>query len=170
MSRNRLLPVLLVLVGALAVAAAVAFAAAPEKITRRGVGQVALKATYTSLHAQRLVGRIHKGCELAGPQARAANLKAPLKGSVDFTMTSPRKVTDITVRGGATARGVGIGATIAQIKAKFPRARVDHSTDSTFGTTRVAVPRSGGGRIEFAVDVHTHKTVLIGVPFIATCD
>jgi hypothetical protein len=170
MCRRRVLSVVLTLVGALAVAAAVAVAAAPEKITRSGVGRVELKATYTSLHAKRLVGRIHKGCELAGPRARAANLKAPLKGSVDFTMTSPRKVTDITVRGGATARGVGIGATIAQIRARFPRAHVDHSTESTFGTTRVAVPKNGGGRIEFAVDVHTHKTVLIGVPFIATCD
>jgi hypothetical protein len=170
MPARRSLSVLLMLAALSALTAAVALAAAPQQITPSGVGQVKLHATYSFLHSRGLVGTIHKGCELAGPNARAADLKAPLKGSVDFTMTSPRKVTDISVRGGATARGVGIGATIAQIKAKFPKAVVDHSTDSTFGTTLVKIPKNGGGRLQFAVDIHTHKVVLIGVPFIATCD
>lgn len=145
-------------------------AAAPAKITPRGVDGVKLGATYAQLRARHLVGRIGKGCELAGPNARSASLRRPLKGSVDFTMTTPRKVTDISIRGGATARGVGIGATIAQIKAAYPKAKVDHSTDHTFAITLVRIPKNGGGRLQFAVDTMTHRTVIIGVPAIPFCE
>jgi hypothetical protein len=145
-------------------------AAAAAKITPAGVGAVKLGATYSQLRARHLVGRIHRGCELAGPNARAASLSAPLKGGVDFTMTSPRKVVDISVRRGATARGVGIGATIPQIKAAYPKARVDHSTDHTFALTLVRIPKNGGGKLQFAVDTKTHRVTLIGVPAIAFCE
>ena len=151
--------------------AAIALAASPPKhITPAGVGQVKLGKTYRQLHNKHLIGSIRHGCELGGPNTRTARLRAPLKGSVNFTLTTPRKVTDITIRGGATARGVGIGATIAQIKAKFPKAKVDHSTDQTFLLTLVKVPKSGGGRLMFAVSTKTHKTTLIGVPIIAFCE
>ena len=145
-------------------------AAAVKRITASGVGGVRLGKTYRRLRRQHLVGRIRRGCELAGPNARSARLRAPLQGSVDFTPTSPRRVTNITVRGGATARGVGIGGTIPQIKAAYPKAKVDHSTDAVFGVTLVRVPRTGGGPLRFAVDTTTHKVTLIGIPFIAFCE
>ena len=144
--------------------------AATARITPAGVGKVKLGDTYAQLRNQHLVGAAQNGCELAGPNARAASLKAPLKGVVDFTMTSPRKVADITVRGGATARGVGIGATIAGIEAAYPKAKVDHSTDGTFGVTLVRIPKNGGGKLQFAVDTMTHRVVLIGIPLIAFCE
>jgi hypothetical protein len=144
--------------------------AAAAKITPAGVGAVKLGATYSQLRARHLVGRIGKGCELAGPNARAASLSAPLKGGVDFTMTTPRKAVDISVRGGATARGVGIGATIPQIKAAFPKAKVDHSTDHTFALTLVRIPKNGGGGLQFAVDTKTHRVAVIGVPAIPFCE
>jgi hypothetical protein len=145
-------------------------AAASKRITPAGVDGVKLGETYAQLRARHLVGRIGKGCELAGPNARAASLLAPLKGGVDFTMTTPRKVVDISVRGGATARGVGIGATIAQIKSAYPLAKVDHSTDHTFGVTLVRIPKRGGGKLQFAVDTKTHRVTLIGIPLIAFCE
>ncbi len=151
-------------------AAAAAAAAAAAKITPAGVDGVKLGATYAHLRARHLVGRIGKGCELAGPKARSASLRSPLKGSVDFTMTTPRKVTDISIRGGATARGVGIGATIAQIEAAYPKAKVDHSTDHTFAVTLVRIPKNGGGRLQFAVDTMSHRVVIIGVPAIPFCE
>jgi hypothetical protein len=144
--------------------------AAAAKITPAGVDGVKLGETYAQLRAGHLVGRIGKGCELAGPNARSASLRAPLKGSVDFTMTTPRKVVDISIRGGATARGVGIGATIPQIKAAYPKAKVDHSTDHTFAVTLVRIPKNGGGRLQFAVDTMTHRVVIIGVPAIPFCE
>jgi hypothetical protein len=144
--------------------------AAAKKITAAGVGKVKLGKTFRELRAAGLIGRLRQGCELSGPNTRSARLKAPLKGSVDFTRTSPRRVKRIAVRGGAKARGVGIGATVAQIKTAFPKAKVDHTTEQLFRITLVKIPKDGGGRIQFAVDVDTKKTTLIGVPAIAFCE
>jgi hypothetical protein len=143
---------------------------AAKRITGSGVDGVKLGMTFRQLRDAGLVGRLRPGCELGGPNTRSARLKAPLEGQVNFTLTSPRRVTDILIRGGAKARGVGIGATIAQIKAAFPKAIVDHSTEDVFRITLVRIPKDGGGKIKFAVDVDTHKTTLIGVPIIAFCE
>jgi hypothetical protein len=140
------------------------------KITRTGVGQVKLGKTFRQVRDAGLVGRLRPGCELSGPGVRFANLKAPLSGTVDFTRTAPRRVKRVTVRGGAAARGVGIGATISQIKTAFPKAKVDHTTETLFRLTLVKIPKDGGGRIQFAVDVDTHKTTMIAVPRFAFCE
>jgi hypothetical protein len=163
-------------VTALAVAATTSGAApdaqtaATKRITRKGVDGVKLHATYKHLRKIHKVRRIGPGCELAS-DTRSAKLRKPLKGVVNFKPHKhPRRVSDITVRGGATARGVGVGDTIPDIKAKYPHAKVDHSTDSTLGASLVRVPKRDGGRIMFAVDTGTHKITSIGVPIIAICD
>jgi hypothetical protein len=144
---------------------------AAKKISPTRVDGVHLGDTHTDLRARGKVGKIRRGCELGGPDTRSARLLAPLKGSVNYTLEDPRSVESITVRGGARARGVGIGATIPQIKAKFPRARINHNTDEVFQVTLVQTPRRPrGGRITFAVSTQTHRTTLIGVPFIAFCE
>jgi hypothetical protein len=160
--------------GAVAIGAAAAPAetgrAAAAHINAHGVHGVLLGKTYTALRQEKRIGKIRHGCELGGPNTRSAPLKSPLKGSVDFTLSSPRRVANIAISGGATARGVGVGSTIPQIKAAFPKAKVDHSTESTFHVTLVSIPKNGGGRLSFAVDTSTKKTVLIGIPFIPFCD
>src|SRR5215204_5339628 len=147
-----------------------ATAAAPQKVTAEGVGKVKLGATHASLREQGLVGVLRPGCELGGSTTRSAKLKLPLRGSVDYTQSNPRKVVAITVRRGAAARGVGIGATIAQIKAKFPHASIDHSLEDIGLLTLVRVPKRDGGRFEFGVDPGTKRTVRIGVPRIPLCE
>jgi hypothetical protein len=145
--------------------------AAAKRITARGVDGVRIGKRFRVLRAAGLVGALKPGCELGGPQTRSAKLKKPLRGSVNFTLTNPRRVTDITIRHGAKARGVGVGARIPRILNAFPKAKVDHSNDGTLGVTLVRVPKKGGGdRMMFAVDVNTHKTTLIGVPSIALCE
>jgi len=139
-------------------------------ITPAGVGAVRLGRTYRSLRAAGRLGKVRPGCELGGPRTRSALLRAPLTGSVDLTLGAPRRVAAIVVRGGASARGVGIGASSAAIRAAFPRAVFDHGSDAVFGATFVRVPRGGGGRLEFAVDTTTRKVTLIGVPRIPTCE
>lgn len=143
---------------------------APQKITPSGVGAVKLGRTYTQLRAAHLVGLIGPGCEIAGENIRSASLRAPLKGSVNFTQTTARRVQTMTVRGGATARGVGIGASTATIKHAFPKAIVDHSTDKILGITLVKIPESGGGRLRFAVSTKTNKVTLIGIPKVPICE
>jgi hypothetical protein len=151
------------------VAAAAITSATPAKITRHGVDGVRLGRTFHALRQDGLVGRLRPGCELA-ENTRSARLKAPLKGSVDFTQSNPRKVVDIAVRGGARARGVGVGSRASKIRRKFPKARFDHSTEDVFGITLVKIPRHHGGRMQFAVSTETHRVTLIGVPFIAFCE
>jgi hypothetical protein len=145
---------------------------AVAKISPVRVDGVHLGDTHADLRARGKVGRIRPGCELGGPNTRSARLLAPLKGRVNYTFGSPRRVDNIAVTGGARARGVGIGATIAQIRAKFPRAKVDHSTDQVFQLTLVRTPKrpNSRGRITFGVSTQTHRTTIIGVPFIAFCE
>jgi hypothetical protein len=166
-------PVAVVLL-ALGVAAALSFAAAsaatPKKITAAGVGGVKLGRTYTSLRVAGLLGPIGRGCPLGGPLTRSAPLRRPLKGTVDLTTTTPRRVAVITVSGGATARGVGIGARRAAIRAAFPKMRLDHSTEKAFRITVAHVPKGGGGPLEFAIATTTGKVTLIAVPGVAFCD
>lgn len=149
---------------------AAAGATATAKITPTGVGAVKVGARYATLRAAHRLGKIGPGCELAGPRARAADLVAPLKGSVTLTDTSPRKVATIAVRGGATARGIGVGSTASALRRAFPKATFDHGTEQVFAITLVTVPKGGGGRLQLAVDVHTRKVTSIGIPSIPFCD
>jgi hypothetical protein len=161
--------------GVIAIAAGGALApaqtgqAAAKRITAAGVGAVKIGKTFQELRDDGLVGRLRKGCELA-PNTRSARLLPPLKGSVNFTQSSPRRVANIAVRGGAKARGVGIGARIPRIKSAFPKARVDRSTEQVFGITLVKIPKNGGGRLQFTVSTTTKRTREIGIPFIAFCE
>ena len=170
--------VLLLVPVSLVAAAAVAIASPPAArdsaaavITPTRVDGVHLGDTHADLRTRGKVGPIGPGCEFGGPNTRSARLRLPLRGQVDYTLNSPRKVTEITITKGAKARGVGIGATIAAIKAKFPHAIVDHSQESVFQLTLVRTPtRPSGGRIMFGVSTQTHKTTIIGVPTIAFCE
>ena len=144
-----------------------------QPITAHGVGAVELGDTYKSLHRRDLVGKLRHGCELGGPNTRSARLREPLEGSVDFTLSNPRKATNITVTSGGAARGVGIGDSIKDIKQTFHRAKVDHSTDHTFGLTLVRVPKEHSKKTRFTFAVTTgkhHHVKLIGIPFIAFCE
>ncbi len=136
------------------------------RITPGGVGEVRLGATFRALRRDGLVGRLRAGCELQGPDARSASLRAPLRGFVDLSETAPRRVTSISVRGGATARGAGVGATRRAVRRAFPRVRFRQVLGFTIGR----VPRGGGGRLEFAIDPQTRRVVTIGIPFVAFCE
>lgn len=167
--RNRL-ALTAVLTLAITATATAAAGTADKKITPKGAGKVKLGATAAQLRADGLIGRLKPGCPLEGPGTRSARLKAPLKGFVDFTRRSPRKVRHIHIRGGAAARGVRVGDTLADITAAFPKRRIIRATEAIFGFTRVKIPKRGGGRMDFAVRVKTGKITSIDVPRIRICD
>ena len=154
----------------IAMLAVPASAAAPQKITKNGVGQVKLGMTFQQLRDKGLVGKLRPGCELGGPNTRSARLRSPLRGIVDFTQTNPRKVTNITILRGARARGVKVGDRIRDIRDAYPKAKVNRQTEDVFGVWLVRVPRNGGGRITFSVPVDTKRIDRIGVPFIPFCE
>ncbi len=155
---------------ALAIPAQSITPAEPKKVTGSGVDGIKLGARYQRLFERELIGRIRGGCELGGPNTRSAPLKQPLRGSVEFTLKDPRRVRSILVRRGGIARGVGIGATIEEIRSAFPAATVDHSTDETFLLTLVRIPKSDGGKIMFGVSTESKKATVLGVPYIAFCE
>jgi hypothetical protein len=160
---------LLAVVVTVLIGAAVAHATAPA-ITAGGAGQVELGAAATDLRAAHLIGHVKPGCELA-PGTHTAKLKKRLEGVVNFSLTTPHTVDNITINGGsAKASGVGIGASEQKIINAFPHAKFDHDTESVFGITLVKIPKRDGGKIQFALDVGTQKVTLIGVPFIAFCE
>jgi hypothetical protein len=143
----------------------------PPTITGKSVGAVKIGSSYKVLRKKNLVGKIRHGCELGGPNTRSAKLKSPLKGTVDFTLKDPRKVTTINITGGAsTAKGIAVGSTLDEITAAYPHAKVDHGSDVVFEATFVTVPKSDGGKFQLAVSTKTGKTTDIGVPNLALCE
>jgi hypothetical protein len=161
----------IVTVTALTLGPAAATAAAPQKITGKGVGQVRLGKTFQQLRDKHLVGRLRDGCELSGPNTKFSKLRSPLRGTVDWSRTSTRRVRRVTVTGGsAAARGVRIGDKLADVKAAFPKAKVDHAAEPIFGITLVKIPKNGGGRMWFGIPTDTKKISMIGVPNLSFCD
>jgi hypothetical protein len=160
-----------VTVAVLALGPAAATAAAPQKITGKGVGQVKLGKTFAKLRQQHLVGKLRDGCELSGPNTKFSKLRSPLRGTVDWSRTGTRKARRVTITGGsAAARGVRIGDKLADIKAAFPQAKVDHAAEPIFGITLVKIPKNGGGRMWFGIPTDTKKITMIGVPNLSFCD
>jgi hypothetical protein len=76
----------------------------PKILSNRAVSPIKLGARYTDLQAKRLAESIGPSCEVAGPNTRSARLRASPKGSVEFTLSEPRRVATITIYSGATAR------------------------------------------------------------------
>ena len=143
---------------------------AAQKITGKGVGQLEVGMLFSDARAMGLVRRARPGCPLED-NSRSAKLSSPLKGSVNLTTTTPRRIRSISVRGGATARGVGVGDPLSAIKAAYPSAKVDKKQAAVFGFWFVRVPKSGGGRIEFTAKTSApHAVVQIDVPRVAFCE
>jgi hypothetical protein len=156
---------------ALGPAAATAAAPAPAKITGKGVGQVKLGKTFAQMRSKHLVGKLRDGCELSGPNTKFSKLRSPLRGTVDWSKTSTRRVRRVTITGGAAAaRGVTIGDKLADITAAFPKRKVDHAAEPIFGITLVKIPKDGGGRMWFGIPTDTKKITMIGVPNLSFCD
>jgi hypothetical protein len=145
-------------------------AAPPPAFSAAGVGRIALGSSYAGLRGAGRIGTLRPGCELTGKGARYARLLGPLQGSVDFTQTTPRRVALITLPGGATARGVGVGATAVQALRAFPHLTVDHRPEQLFGVMLLKVPRRDGGAFQLAVDATSGKVTEIGIPVVAFCE
>ena len=145
-----------------------ATAAAPPKIKPAGVGQVKLGMTFKQLRQKHLVGKLHKGtCDAAGPNASPfARLRSPLSGQANFTRSVPHKLTDISIRGGARARGVGVGDSLAKVKARFLKRQIRHDLGLIF----VDIRKTSNIKEQFILDQGTRKVSVIGVPFVALCE
>lgn len=142
--------------------------AADPRITPKRVGKVRLGMTAAELRARGLIGRLKPACELEGPDARFAPLKGPVRGTVEFTQTTPRRAQFVHVRNRrARARGVRVGDRLADITAAFPKRKV---IPTPFGVTRVKIPKRGGGRMDFVIRDATNRIAQISIPRMKVCD
>ncbi len=120
-------------------------AAQARKVSHQGVGEVKIGMRYSVAQSMGLVGPLEDGCEL--DNFDSAELRAPLEGFVDVTRGTPPRIRHISVRGGATARGVGVGSPLSAVLAAFSGAKV--KTVPEFDLTYVRVSRSAGGKFDF---------------------
>jgi hypothetical protein len=141
-----------------------AAASAAEKVTPKGVGDVKLGASYRSLRDAGLLGKTQPGCELADPRQRIAPLRAPLKGFA--TLNRKRRIVNVYVTKGATARGVAVGHRLRAVRRAFPSVEVDRSTEDTFGIALATVPRG----IQFAIGERSNRVQAVAVPSIPFCE
>lgn len=147
-----------------------ASAGTSQTISSSGVGDVALGKSFDSLHHAGLVGALREGCSLA-PNSRAAKLKRPLRGAVNFSTEGTPKAENIQVTGGGTTEeGIEVGSSRSEVKSAYPSAKFDHSTESVFGITLVKVPKRAGGKFQLALSVDSKKVTVIGVPTLAFCE
>ena len=90
---------------------------------------------------------------------------------MDYTLNSPRKVTDDHGHQGREGPRRGHRRDDRRDQGEVPEREVDHSTDQVFQLTLVDhARRANGGRIMFGVSTQTHRTTIIGVPGIAFCE
>jgi hypothetical protein len=142
---------------------------APQEIDRNGVGEIQLGDKASQLREAGLIGATHRGCEL-GVGTKAADLEAPLEGSVNLSTDRPRVVENILILGGGEARGVGILDRKRKLKNKFPGVKFDRSTIDVFGIILATVPKRAGGKIQFTIHPDDKRILSIGVPFIPFCE
>ena len=151
--------------------AGVALAATP-KITGNGVGPVKVGMLFDDARDAGLVGKARPNCPESNPAGRGAKLASPLKGTVDLTDGTPRRIAKIHITGGtAAARGVVVGDTLADAKAAYPKGKVDKSLAGTFDLWFFRVPKSGGGKLVFEVETTgAHDVIQIDVRSAAFCE
>ncbi len=158
-------------VGLLVAAGAAATAASARDqapvISRNGVGQVKLGASYDELREAKAIRKIESGCEVV-PGSRFAELKSPLEGVVNFTTSGEPTAETIVISGGdtSTRKGIGIGDRKKDVKNVYPDAEFNTTTKPVFGIITVTVKH----KFEIAIDANTKKVTLIGVRSLPVCE
>jgi hypothetical protein len=145
-------------------------------LTPAALGGLHLGMSQAEAVATGLIGAFGPGCELAGPDQKGAELKAPLQGSV---LADASGVTDIYVTAGAVTDpgGVKIGSPLTAVQGAFGAAydvTVDKSVQDMFGEWFVYVAEKGKGEgqttFDFSVDPKTQLVTGLGAPSIPTCE
>jgi hypothetical protein len=139
-------------------------------LTAKGVGPIKIGATYASLKAAGLVGKLSPGCELVTPRESGAQLIGAIKGSATFN--KKQKLVAITVRKGAeTAKHVTIGDSAKSALAKYPGAKYQRaSVKDPIPYSSITVISGGNIQFSFLVSAKTQKIVELDVPTAQFCE
>lgn len=143
------------------------------RLTPEGFGPLEIGMSAAAATGTGFIGSIGPGCELSG--TRSARLRPPLaagdaRGAVTF---ADGALAAVTIRGGAaTAEGVAVGHTLAQVRSAHGTGRVEvnRTTEDTFGLWVVTVTRTDGGTYDMAVDPGSRQVTQIAVPHLQFCE
>lgn len=139
-------------------------------VSGSGVGKVRIGRSYDKLRDAGLVGKLKSGCELA-EGTRAAKLKSPLKGVVNFSIEGKPRAETISVTDGAsTKKGIEVGSTKREVKDAYKSATFDKDTIDVFGVINVKIPKRSGGKFHIAIDAGTKLVTMFGIPGIPFCE
>ena len=107
------------------------------------------------------MGKLRDGCELSGPNTKFSKLRSPLRGSrrLEPHRHAEGKASHDHRRLGGGARR-RIGDKLADAKAAFPKAKVNHAAEPIFGITLVKIPKTGGGSMWFGIPTDTKKITI----------
>ncbi len=145
--------------------------AAEEKLSTSGYGALVLGMALDKAQSDGLVTNVRPGCELAGPGQVTADVPARPDAYVTF---DDGKLTNISLRDGATAEGLGVGATIDQAKQTYSgngyTVTVDETPVEVFEFISVTVKRNGAEAYEFAAEPKSKRIEQLATPHLLICD
>jgi hypothetical protein len=147
------------------------------KLTPTSLGALTIGMSQEAATATGMIEPFGPGCELAGPGQKAAELKAPLDGSVIADETG---VTRLYVRAGAITDpgAVQVGDALSEVRKAFGDAytvTVDQDPDTVamFGAWFAYVAKAGvedSNIFQVSVDPGTELVTALGAPYIPTCE
>ncbi|MGH9023556.1 MAG: hypothetical protein ACRDV9_10730, partial [Acidimicrobiia bacterium] len=121
--------------------------------------------------SESLVTDVKPGCEAAGPGEKAAHIVAAEEGFATF---NDGVLTRISLRKGLTAEGIGLGATVDELKQAYSangyNATIDDSTLEVFGILLASVTKDGKEAYGFLVDPDTQTIEELSAPNVGFCD
>lgn len=151
---------------------AVSYAPAPtSSIAKPGqVGDIHLGDTIASLSKRKLIGRLHPGCEL-DPGQRTAHLRPPLKGWA-FFFHGGKRLSSLSIEAGAkTAKGIGVGSTVAEARDAYPKAEYDRpGSNEPFAEGFFWVNHASNPKMTFLIFPDTKQIAAIDLPSPNFCE
>ena len=146
-----------------------------EFVTPKGTTSVRLGMSAATLRKHGSIGPLRKGCEL-DPGQRVAKLRpgpgTPARGTAVFSGPHAKKLTSLTIVGGATTRKyVGIGASPKDVLAAYPHAVYQApGSNPPFAEGFVWVNSIEHPRLTFTIDSKTERVSAISVPSPNFCE
>jgi hypothetical protein len=146
-----------------------------EFVTPKGTTTVRLGTSAKVLRRHGSIGPLRKGCEL-DPGQRVAKLRprpgTPAEGIAVFAGPRGKKLTSLTIVGGATTRKfVGIGASPEAVLKAYPHAVYEApGSNPPFAEGFIWVNSPQQPRMTFTIDAKTEKVSAISVPGPNLCE
>jgi hypothetical protein len=145
---------------------------AAPKITPKGIGKLRLGTPLAVIQRAHLLGRTHRGCDLAWPAPIVAQLSPPLEGTATFSGSGAHRLQAISITGGAkTDRGVGVGDRASKVRRAYPSATVqDAPPGDPLQLHAITVAEHGKTVLWLELGRAGGRVTEIDIPSLETCE